>query len=560
MFSLHDNTINGNHSYLLEYYNKIKSGEIIAGQELIQQLENLIEDLDSPDYFYDNFDAEFRIKFIENFCRHTKSPFFGKPFKLLLWEKAFIEAFYSFKWKDTGLRRFKKAILLVARKNGKTTFCAALALSEFFCGNGGADIVCSSNDDNQAGIIFDEINSMREWSPSLKKRSHKNLQGMYNLKNKSTIKKLSDRTRNKEGRNIDFGILDEVHEMKTNVIGKSIEQSQSTKDEPILFMITTEGFVNDGYLDDQLKYARAVLNKELEDPTLLVWLYTQDSEREIWQDEQNWYKSNPSLGAIKKIDYIRGQIRTAQQDKAERAFMMAKDFNIKQNNAEAWLMPEDIINEETFDLEEFRDCFAIGGVDLSKSGDLTSARILLMKPDDPKKYFYQQYFIPESKLENLSRDDLARFKDWIRQGLITVSPGNENDFSLVTAWFVSLYKNYGIRVFMTGYDNWSAIYWVKEMEEYGFDCQKVKQNHGNLSDPYKMLEADLKSSLVVYNNNPVDRWCLENAALDINSKQEILVIKVEGKEDKKIDGAVTMGICYKIYLDHRTEFLELVRR
>lgn len=560
MYNLKDNTINGKHSYLLEYYNKIKSGEIIAGQELIQQLENLVEDLDNPDYFYDNRDAEFRIAFIEQFCKHTKSPFFGMPFKLLLWEKAFIEAFYSFKWKKTGIRKHKKAILLIARKNGKTTFCAGLALGEFFCGNGGNDIICSSNDDNQASIIFDEINNMREWSPSLKKRSHKNLQGMFNLKNKSTIKKLSDRTRNKEGRNIDFGILDEVHEMKTNVIGKSIEQSQSTKDEPILIMITTEGFVNDGYLDKQLKYARTVLNKEIEDPTLLVWLYTQDSEQEIWQNPNSWYKSNPSLGEIKKVSYIEDQIRVAQHDKSERAFMLAKDFNIKQNNAEAWLTPEEIENEETFDIEEFRNSFAIGGVDLARTGDLASARILLMKPNDPKKYFYQQYFIPESKLEDLSRDDLDRFKEWIRLGLITVSSGNENDFSLVTQWFVKLYKDYGIRVFNTGYDKWSAAYWVKEMEEYGFDCTRVNQDHGSLSDPYKQIEADLKSKLIVYNNNPIDKWCLENSALNINSKQEILVIKIEGQEDKKIDGAITMGLCYKIYLDHRTEFLELIRR
>ncbi len=213
--------------------------------------------------------------------------------------KALIEAFYSFRWVNTGLRRFKKLILLIARKNGKSTLCAALSLTELMCGAGGTDIVCSSNDDAQADIIFQEINNMRERFDRNGKRTHKNLTGIYNLKNKSTIKKLSDRTRNKEGRNIDVGILDEVHEMKNNVIGKTIEQSLSTKDEPVLFMITTEGFVNEGYLDSELKYARAVLAGDLEDPTILVWLYTQDSETEIWQDERTWQKSNPSLGELR---------------------------------------------------------------------------------------------------------------------------------------------------------------------------------------------------------------------------------------------------------------------
>lgn len=574
MNNLADNIINGKHSYLLEYYNKIKSGEIIAGRELILQLENLVDDLSNPVFIYDNGDAEFRIKFIETFCKHTKSPFYGKPFILELWEKAFIEAFYSFKWSDegyreyyeedpprSGLRRFKKAILLIGRKNGKSTVCAALTLTELMCGTGGNDIVCSSNDDAQANIIFEEVNSMREQFDPKDKRTHKNLKGIFNLKNKSKVFKISDRTRNKEGRNIDGAILDESNEMKTNVIAKSIEQSQSTKDEPWFINITTEGFVNDGYLDGELKYARQVLNREIEDATLLVWLYTQDSENEVWQDSTSWMKSNPSLGKIKKNKYIKDQIRKAQHDKAERIFMLAKDFNIKSNNAAAWLMAEDINSTETFKIEEFRNCFAIGATDLSKTGDLASARILLMKPGSDKKYFYQQYFIPESKLADLSGEDLARFKEWIGLGLITVSPGNENDFRLVTAWYVRLYKDYGIRVFITGYDKWSAVYWSKEMEEtYHFDCKRVSQEFGSMSEPMRLVEKDLRGGLINYGCNPIDKWCLENTALAINNKLEIMPTKIQGKDDKKIDGAVTIIIAYRIYIDNRTDFLELVKR
>ncbi|MCY9529162.1 terminase large subunit [Paenibacillus alvei] len=558
-------------SYLQQYYDAIKNGEIVAGRELIKQLENLMDDLKNPAFVYDTRDAEFRIMFIERFCKHTKSPFFGKPFILELWEKAFIEAFYSFKWSEKGyqnyygekppkklLRRFKKAILLIARKNGKSTLCAALGLTELMCGTGGNDIVCSSNDDAQASIIFEEIASMREQFDPKDKRTHKNLRGIYNLLNKSKVFKISDRTKNKEGRNIDGAILDESNEMETNVIAKSIDQSQSTKDEPWFINITTEGFVNDGYLDKELKYGRAVLAKEIEDETLLTWLYTQDSEAEVWQDEKSWSKSNPSLGTIKKAKYIKDQIRKAQHDKAERVFMLAKDFNVKQNNAAAWLLHEDIINEEEFDIESFRGSFGIGAVDLSRSGDLASARVLLMRGN--KKYFIQQYFIPESKLSNLSREDLPRFKEWIKEGRITLSDGNENDFRHVTAWFVKLVKEYGIKIYKVGYDKWSAIYWVKEMEEYGFDMQRVAQEFGSLSEPMKLVEADLKSKLIVYDNNPIDRWCLENTALSINNKMEIMPVKVQGKEDKKIDGAVTMIIANRVYIDNRSEFLELVRR
>lgn len=548
--------INGKHSYFLEYYNAIRSGRIIAGRELIQELENLITDLGNSDYIYDSRDAGFRIKFIEKFCKHTKSPFFGKPFILELWEKAFIEAFYSFKWADTKLRRFKKAILLIARKNGKSTVCAAISLAEFFCGNGGTDIVCTSNDDAQAGIIFDEIANMREWSKVLAKRSHKNLKGIFNLKNKSTIKKMSEKTQKKEGRNIDVGIVDEVHEMKDNSIVKPIEQSQSTKDSPILFEITTEGFINDGYLDNDLKYARQVLNSELDDPTLLVWLYTQDSEAEIWQDEKSWYKSNPSLGPVKKFAYLRDQIRKAQQDKAERAFTLAKDFNIKQNKATAWLTNDELTNETKFDLEILRGCVGIGAVDLAETTDLVSARMLVMRPGDNIKYMIQKYFIPEVK-QDLS-DDYMDYLEWARQGLIEISPGNDNDFSLITAWFISMVKQYGIRPYKIGYDNALAKYWVKDMEDTGFDMERIPQKREVLSTPMKLVEADLKSKLINYNANPIDRWCLSNTALDIDKRGLIMPVKVQGKAINRIDGAVTMIIGYAVLMQYRSEYMRLV--
>jgi len=558
-------------NYLLQYKQAIDRGEIVVGRELYQLLENLIADLENPAYVYDTRDAEFRIEFIENFCRHTKSPFYGRPFVLELWEKAFIEVFYSFKWSDEGyrnyygedppkkqLRRFKKAILLIARKNGKSTLCAGLCLTELMVGKGGNDIVCSSNDDQQAEIIFSEINNMREQFDPKGKRTHKNLRGIFNLKNKSRIFKISDKTRNKEGRNIDGAILDESHEMKDNVIAKSIDQSQSTKDEPWFINITTEGFINDGYLDQELRYARAVLAKEEEDDTLLPWLYTQDSEQEVWQDERSWQKSNPSLGTIKKVKYLKDQIRKAQRDKAERVFMLAKDFNIKQNNAAAWLLAEEITNSETFDLEDFRGRFAIGGVDLSKSGDLACVRLLFLR--NGKKYTHSHYFIPEAKLSQLPRDDLPRFQEWIRQGRITVSEGNENDFRLVTAWFVRMVKDHGIKVYKVGYDKWSAVYWVKEMEDTGFDMVQVKQDWAPMSEPMKLVEADLRSKLLVYNNDSLDRWCLENTSIAVNNKLEQMPVKIQGKEDKKIDGAVTMIFCYRVYMDNRSEFIELSKR
>jgi phage terminase large subunit-like protein len=586
---------NGTHSWLLEYTDKCKTGEVVIGHELMIELNILLGYFHDSGIRIDFIEAHIRIKFIETQCKHYEAPFAGKPFILELFEKAFIEAIYIFKIFDDELRRWVRLIqdilYLVGRKNGKTPFISAICLAEFFCGELGTKILCSSNDYVQADLAFQAINAMREQSTALEKVTRKNNIGIYfgnprkrkrkgkfSYANKGNILKISAKTMNKEGKNIRVGMSDEVHEMKDNSATMPIRQALSTQDEPLFFELTTEGFVNDGYLDGRLKEARKVLAGELERRRWLIWLYTQDAEREVWQDEKLWGKSNPGLGVIKKRSFLRQMVDEARTNTATRAFVLAKDFNIKQNNATAWLTEEIIENPTIFDMEEFRGCFAIGAVDLSKSGDLASARVILMRKDDNIKYTWQRYFIPESKLDDLSdheaekmdaekeekaekndkKSDKKRFQEWIKQDLITVSPGNENDFSLVTQWFVRLYKDYGIRIYKVGYDNWSAIYWAKEMEGCGIDCKAVKQDFGPMSEPMKLVEKDLKSKLINYNNNPIDKYCLENTALAINGKQEIMPVKIQGKGNKKIDGAATMIIGYRIYIDNRSEFLKLV--
>lgn len=577
MFNVLSDTINGTHSFLMEYIQKCKSGEIIIGHELMQMLDILLSHLGDPGITIELEDAHKRIKFIETKCKHFEAPFAGKLFLLMLFQKAFIEAIYSFKIYDDEIGRYVRLyqdiLFLVARKNGKTPLISALCLAEFFCGEMGTRILCSSNDYEQADLMFQAINSMREESKSLSNVTRSNIKGIFfgnpkkpkktgkfSYKNKGQIRKISAKTGAKEGKNIKVGAVDEVHELKDNTSTMPIRQALSTQDEPLYYELTTEGVVNDGYLDDRLKEARQVLAGELERPRWLIWLYTQDSEIEIWQDEKTWIKSNPGIGTIKKWSFLRKMIAEAQTSKKMRVFVLSKDFNEKQNNATAWLTPDDINNPETFDIEEFRNGFAIGAVDLSKTGDLANARALLMKPGSSKKYTLQKYFIPQSKLENMSEIDSKKYEQWVKEGRVVISDGNENDFRHVTAWFVKLYKEYGIRFFKIGYDKWSAVYWVKEMEEYGFDCKRVSQEFESMSQPMSLVEADLKSNLINYNDNPIDRMCLENTAMDMNSKADIRPIKVQGKENNKIDGAVTLIIAYRIYIDNRTEYLDLVKR
>ncbi|EPB8255000.1 terminase large subunit [Clostridium perfringens] len=575
-----------NRSNILEYYNKIQQGEIIVGRELMLQLKTLKKEIADPIYQkvnkikIDFEDSEKRINFIQNECKHFEAPHAGRPFILEIWQKAFVEAIFAIKiWDDElgkYVRKYQDVLFLVGRKNGKTPFISAICLSEWFCGEMGKKILCASNDYEQADLMFQAINSMREESKTLEKVTRKNIKGIFfgnpkqkkkkgkfSYQNKGNIRKLSAKSGAKEGRNIGVGAVDEVFEMKDDTTVMPIRQALSTQDEPLYFELTTEGFTQGGYLDDRLIDARKVLNGELERPRWLIWLCTQDSEQEVWQDESSWVKSNPGLGKIKKWSFLRNMIEEAKTSNSKRAFVLAKDFNIKQNGACAWLQAKDIENDLTFEIEELEGCIALGATDLSETTDLTNARVMVLKNTDKPgihmKYMYTMYFIPESKLGQVSREDREKYKKWAKDGWLTICAGNEVDYSDVVAWYVSLYRKYNIRVFKAGYDRWNAKSFVSEMEDYGFDLEKIPQDVNNLSNPMKKLEADLKENLVNYNQNPIDKWCLENVSIKIDELGRIMPVKVQDIKLRHIDGAVTMIICYAVLDRFKRDYLYCVK-
>ena len=540
-------------SYLIEYYEQIKSGEIIAGKELITVLDNLIKDFDNPRYIFDTKPGYIRIEFIETFCKHTKSPFNGEPFILELWQKAILEAAYGFKMADTNFRRFNEVLLMVARKNGKTTFIAGIDLAEFFLSKGGVDIVCASNTTEQANILFEEINNMREQSKALsnEKRSKKNIFHIYSPRTKNKIKKLSAQSRNKDGYNIEVGCIDEVHEMTDSKVYDAIKQSQSTKDEPLIFIITTEGNTVGGFLDNKLEYVRKMIKGEIADERVLPWLYTQDSIQEIYDDKSTWQKSNPTIGTVKTYSYLDDLMNKSRHDLATRVTMLCKDFNIKQLEQGSWLSFNDLDNKETYDINDLKNSYAIGGVDLSSTTDLTVAVLLLIK--DNKKYIIQQFFMPSAVIERRKEEDNAPYDIWVKTGLITVTEGNQNDFTLVTQWFLSMIRTYEIRPLWVGYDPWNSQYWTKEMEDLGFNMEKVRQGIYSLSEPMKQLEADLKNKNVIYNNNPIMKWNLANTQAKVDINGNIQPSKL-GSKYKRIDGAVALIIAYAVLNRFKIEF------
>ena len=549
---------------LEEYWGMIQRKEVVVGYWIRQEIRNLVEDLSNPRYTYDTTEAEKRFAFQQKLCLQSKAPYYLKPIKLMPWQMAWWEAVYSFRMADTGLRRFTEGLLEIARKNGKSTSFAADGNYDLFMGEGGADICCASNDDRQAKLIWLEIGGMRSKLDPKKAITSQNLTEIKNRLKNITIFRLSSKTQNKDGFNISKTYLDESHDIVEengqSEIAEACWRGMSSKDEPLFLNCSTQGFNRDCYLDHKISYAKKVISGEIDDEHFIAFLYEQDSEQEIWQDESSWEKSNPSIRyGVKKIAKLQRDIEAAKYDKATRIHLLTKDFNIPQSNAQSWLMLEDYDYPTTaFELDDFRGSLILGAVDLSATTDLSSAKVLLMRPGDRTKYIYSHYWIPESKLESADDKEAgAAYAEWAKEGLLTIDEGNEVNISGIADWFVRLCKNYGFKPYKIGYDQRFAKTFIDRCNECGIDTEMLAQGRA-LSNAMKLVEADLKSRFINFNANPIDKWCLANCCCAVDNVGNIQPVKIPGQQSKRIDGALTFIMLLEVYRRYKTDFLQVI--
>ena len=542
-------------TWLEDYWELIQKREVIAGRWIKTQVRRLIEDLDR--YEYDTTEAKRRVRFEEAMCLQSKAPYFMQPLKLMPWQKAWWEALYSFK-DENGKRRFTEGLLEVARKNGKSVMVAADGMFDLFLGEGGSDICCASNDDRQAKLIWTEIGGMRARVDPKKTLTGQNLTEITNKRKNITVFRLSSKTQNKDGFNISKVYLDESHDIAeengASEIAEACWRSMSSKEEPLFINCTTQGFHRDCYLDHKLAYAKRVLQGEIDDEHLLAFLFEQDSEAEIWQNEASWEKANPSLRyGVKKADKLRRDVEAARYDKATRIHLLTKDFNIPQSNATSWLMLEDYAYETpVVDLKEYKGRFILGAVDLAATTDLANAKALIL--DGKQKIVLTQYFIPESKLKDSDDKEAgAKYEEWARAGLLTIHEGNEIDIAGVADWFLQLYKAWGLKPYKIGYDQRYAKTFLDRCEDYGFETEMLRQGRA-LSTAMKLTEADLKARVINYGNNEMDRWTLANCCCQVDNYGNIQPVKATGQKAKRIDGAVTLIMLEEIYRRYREEF------
>lgn len=555
-------------SYIEEYANAIDRGEILVGWKIKKVLQIVLGYMDDPALIFDPTHAHKRMDWQERYSLQGKKPFYKTPISFMLWQRFIWETVYGFYDRGTKLRLINEMFLEVARKNGKSTFVASDINYDLFLGEGGVNICCASNIDKQAKYIWSEVAGMKKRLDPKDEVTSKNLVEIRNDAFDIKVLRMSDRTENKDGDNFIKFVHDEAWEGKDAELPEAGERSMSTQDNWQLFTVSTNGFVNGGYYDKKLDYANKWLAGEIDNPHYIPFLYEQDDEAEVWGDINVLQKSNPALiYGVKKWAFLEQSRVKAQLDKESRMHFLTKDCNIKVSNAQAWLNRDDYdYPQEVKRLEDWRGRIALGAVDLSDCGDLTVAKVLFMKKDDPTKYIYTKYFIPESKLDD--RDNGANYKRWSEEinpadgePYITVCKGNKIDQTRVAEWLYSLQKKYNIRVMCTGYDRWHSDVFLLKMskkEGYNMPTMPINQNPKILSFPMKMVERDLQARLVNYGENPVDKMCFSNTSAKIINDR-IMPEKIAGEYARKIDGTVCLIILYAVLEKNEMQFMQYVR-
>lgn len=519
----------------------------------------LTEENETHTYIFDEKKGNKPIEFIERFCKHSKGKWAGKPVVLELWQKAFIQALFGFVDEETGLRKYKKGALFVGRKNGKSTVDSGLG--NFMLtkdGEGGAEVYAVATKKDQAKVVWDEAKRMIKKSPALNKRIRCLVGGIFYDAMESFFKALSSDSNSLDGLNAHFVICDEIHAWKDKNLMDVMFDSMSAREQPMLLETSTMGTVRESVFDNEYDYLSEIIDgfegkNQIIDETILPVIYELDRPEE-WLDEEAWFKANPGLGTIKNIKDLRDKVNRAKNNPTELVNLLCKDFNVRQNEQDKWITFDIANNEETYEMTDLCDSYAIGGVDLSSTTDLSCATALIVK--NGKKFVVQQYFIPSERLEFKIRDDKIPYDKWEKRGFVTVCEGAKVNYSDVTEWFLKLHHEHDISSMWIGYDPWNSQYWVEEMKQAGFNMIEIRQGAKTMSNPMKQLEADLIEKNINYNNNPVLKWCLCNTAVKRDENDNIRPVKGQ-KQRARIDGTVSLIIAYCVLFEKMNDYLTL---
>lgn len=550
---------------ILEYWEEIEKGNINAGDKIRRTYKKVVKDIKYPgEYFYSPKRGNHILEFAENFCRHSKGKCGGKRVKLELWEKAHLATVFGF-IDIEGNRKYRESILIVGKKNGKSLLASIVGLYMLTAdGEMGPEVYAVATKKDQSKIIWLESKRMVRKSPALSKRVRSLVAELDTDFNDGVFKPLASDSDTLDGLNIHCVLMDEIHQWKQ---GKALydimADGVSAREQPLVYITSTAGTIREDIYDQKYDEAEMVINgyddpEGYKDEHLIAFIYEIDNRKE-WTDESCWKKANPGLGTIKNKQTLKDKVEKAKKNPLLVKNLLCKEFNIRETSSEAWLTFEQANNTETFSIEDLKPRYGVGGVDLSSTTDLTAAKVLFKIPESEKIYTLSMYWIPEDLVEKRITEDKIPYDIWIEKGYVRTCKGNKISYKDVKAWFVEIQEKYDIYINMIGYDSWSAAYFVEDMQEYFGKTAMIPiiQGKKTLSQPMKNLGADLENNLIVYNNNPVDKWCLCNTAVDIDRNDNIQPIKTS-KPRRRIDGTAALLDAYVVLQNNYNEYMSLI--
>ena len=565
-----------------EYCAGVVSGEITACGKL-RKLCGMLLPRYADGYrawHYDPALAERPVEFMERFCCIPSGRRFGRPFLLEPYEKFAIETAFGFV-DDDGRRQFQEVLWWIAKKNGKTALAAALVHFMMVADHEGKpECYVIASAEQQAGLCYGGVDTMRRQSPLLKKWERtgevrdRHKQGIMCDATNGYVVTLSGHPEHLDGPNPHLVVADEIAAWRDRGPYDQLRLAL-TREQPMIWELTTANSVRNSIGDDQYDYARRVLDGEVEDDRFLPIIYEQDSPDE-WLDESMWAKSNPGLGTVKSLDSLRSFATKAMNDSTQRSSVLMKHFNIPQNSSTAWLSYEECGSDEKMDFFGMGFRYAVLGFDYAESVDLTCCQVMCMRGAkdedgnllDDTIYEHTMYWIPESKLEERESagrgdtTDHAPYRKWHDMGLLRIVPGSYVPASVLTDYIAELRREHGIYAFCIGYDPWHVIGADREMMEQivGKDrCEVVRQGAQTLSDPMKRLREDYRRHRIVDGANPINRWCRLNVMVTTDRNLNIMPDKKAGKSENRIDGFMAELDAYIALDRHWDEFTSLIK-
>ncbi|MBN2796223.1 MAG: terminase large subunit [Clostridia bacterium] len=555
-----------NYNPILEYWELMRTDQIVVGDKIYRTYKKLAFDVENKDsiYYYSNARANHVIEFVERYCKHSKGKMGGKRIELELWEKALLAAVFGF-IDIEGNRKYREALLIIGKKNGKSLLASAVGLYlQIADQEPGAEIYAVATKKDQAKIIWEEAKRMVRKSPALKKRIRALVSSLISDFNDGTFKPLASDSDTLDGLNVHGALMDEIHQWKNGrALYNIIADGVTAREQPLVFITSTAGTIREDLYDEKYDEAERVINGYFDpegyhDEHFIAFVYELDHRSE-WTDPKCWPKANPGLGSIKNEKTLAAKVEKAQENPMLVKNLVCKEFNIRETSTETWLTFEQLNNTATYDITALKPRYGIGGADLSSTVDLTAAKIIFMVPNDPKIYVLSMYWLPEDILERRAKEDKIPYDLWRDQGLLRTTPGNSVHPKYMTEWFLEMREKYDIYMPWFGYDAWAAKYWVDEMKACFGNASAidVRQGKKTLSSPMKQLGADLESKLVVYNNNPIDKWCLANTKAETDKNDNIQPSKTSNSR-RRIDGTAALLNACVVLQEKRQEYMNMI--